>query len=266
MVAWAPIPDGAKLLSVTGELHVIGSEAAPTNQLSAYGFSGELVPVIDPDGSIDINTLWDNMVTKPVDPTTTASTTMLEFDFDTGQTDPDVEPGDIDLQDLTGLLDPTKQIFSPHIEWMSFAKGAPIATAAGTPDTYTPRSYKTFRSMRTLEAEGASYALLAVSSPLLGDEQTGENIESTPKAWAIMENIRNVMEDLWKMQVGMVEAGAESPYAEGVSFIAELLAPKMINPASTLLDPMQLTVFCMADWVLEFPGNSIPNTLDAKSG
>lgn len=266
MVAWCPVPDGARLLGVQGELHVIGAEAAPTNQLSAYGFSGELIPIPDPDGSIDINTLWDNMVTKPVEPTTTAATSVVDFDFDTANTDPDTEPGKIDLNDLLGLLDPTKQIMSPHLEWMSFAKGNPISVGAATPDTYTPRSFKTFRSSRTLIAEGSSYAMLAVSSPNLDDDQTTESTEANSKAWAIYENIKNVMNDFWKMQTGLTEAGAESPYDTVTTILTELLSPKMINPVSSLLDPMQYTAFCVADWLIDIPDKSIPNVLDANAG
>lgn len=266
VVAWCPMPDGAKLLGVQGELHIIGAEAAPSNQLSAYGFSGELVPIVDPDSGIDINTLWDNMVTKPVAPTTTAATVTVDFDWDTADAAPDTEPGEVDMNDLLGLLDPTKQIFAPHIEWMSFAKGNPIATTAGSPDTYTPRDFKRYRSSRRLIADGASYALLAVSSPDLDNDDTTETTLTSPNSWGIMENIRNVMNDMWRMQTGMIEAGAESPYDLVSTIVGDWVAPNMIDPVSTLLDPMQHTAFCIADWVLEVPDSGIPRTLDANNG
>lgn len=225
-----------------------------------------MVPIVDPDSAIDINTLWDNMVTKPVVPTQAAATSTVDFDWDTADAGPDTEPGEVDVNELLGLLDPTKQIFPPTLEWMSFAKGNPISVAAATPDTYTPRSFKTFRSTRRLRGDGSSYALLAVSSPSLDREQVTETIDASASAWAILENIKNVMNDMWKAQVGLMDVGAEGPYSDISAKIADLVAPAPINPSASLLDPMQYTCFCIADWVLEIPDTTIPSTLDANAG
>ena len=266
VVAWAPIPEGGTLLSVTGELHIIGAEASDTDQLAGYGFSGELVPILDPDTQVDINVLWDQMVTKPIQPTTAAGTAGVDADWDSSDTAPDTEPGEVDLNDLLGLMDPTKQIFSPRLEWLSFAKGAPIATVAGTPDTYTPRDYKTFNSSRKLMAPGPSYAMLAVSSPSLDNEQVTENIEVGASPWGIMENIHLAMQQLLIQNIGLTEATAESPYDQISTLVAEWMAPDIINPSATLLDPQAYTAFCIADWVIEVDGTSIPNVLDANNG
>lgn len=260
VVAWAPMPAGARLLSVTGELHLIGAEAAPVDAFAAYGFSGEVVPVVDPDGAIDVNLLWDNMVTKPVEPITAAATIGQEFDFDTTQVNPDVEPGEVDLADISGMLDPGKRIFAPTIEWLSAAKGTPMAVVAGTPDTYTPKSYKTFRSQANVSAEMESYALLAVSSPSLDKTQAAATIVNSPQQWGILQNLRNVMEDFWRIQVGMTEAGAETPYAEISTMIGDLVSPDMVQ-ASTFVDPLAYRVLCHATWLLDMPGSSIPGTL-----
>lgn len=264
VAAWAPIPQGGKLISVAGEVHVIGTEGRPVNKFAAYGWSGELVPIMDPDTSIGLNTLWDNMVVKPVEPTTSAGNSTVDWDFETANQEPDVEPGEVDIVDLTGLVDPTKSIMDPQIEWLSAAKGTPIAVFGATPDTYTPRSYKTFRSSRGLVADMPSYALLAFSSPLLGDTQSSVSTPSTIKKWAILENLRNVMEDFWRINTGMIEAGAEDPYSLISTNVANLVAPDMVDP-SDLMDPQTYTFMCRATWVLEFPGSSIPNTLEGNN-
>lgn len=264
VVATCPMVQGAKLISVAGELHVIGAEAAPVNQFQAYGFSGEVIPVRDPDTAIDINTLWDQMVTKTVVPTILAGTAVLEFDFDTTDISPDVEPGEVDIHDLTGLLDPTTQIIAPVIEWLSAAKGTPMAVAAGTPDTYTPKSYKTFRSLRKITALEPSFACLAISSPSLDVTEGTFTTPTTPTSWAILENLRNVMNDFWRINAGLVETGAESPYADISSEIGDLVSPPMVN-ASGSLDAMTYTVLCKSTWTLDFPGSSIPSRLDANN-
>lgn len=245
---------------------MIGAEAAPTNQLAAYGFSGELIPIRDPDSVIDVNTLWDQMVTKPVQPTQTAATSVVDFDWDTADSGPDTEPGEVDVNDLLGLLDPTTQIMAPTLEWMSFAKQFPRAVVAGSPDTYTPADFKRFRSTRNLVAKGPSYAMMAVSSPDLDNDDTTEDVVIGASHWAIMENIHNAINDMWKMQTGATESGAEAPYDIISQIIGEWIAPNMIDPVSTLLDPMQYTVFCITDFVLDVPNAAIPNVLDANNG
>jgi len=265
--AACPVPAGGKLLSVQGEVHVIGLEAAPTTQFAAFGFSGELIEITDPDTAVTMDVLWDQHVTKTVDPTETAGISTVDFDWDTVDTSPDVEPGEVDANDMTGLFERTKEIFAPQIEWMSFAKGQPVAVAAASPDTYTPRAFKTFRSQKTLMADTPSYALLALSSPAL-DQHENEAARVTlgnAQRWAILENLRNVMNDFWRINTGMVEAGAESPYAVISSAIGDLVSPLMIDPDTTLLDPMSYTALCRATWVLDLPGSSIPSTLAANN-
>lgn len=253
------------MLGVQGEIHVIGAEAVPVNLFSAYGFSGELVPVVDPDSAITLDALWDNVVTKTVDPTEAAATNVTDFDWDTADGTPDVEPGEVDVNDLSGLLDSTKEIFAPRIEWMSFAKGNPIAVAPGSPDTYTPRSFKSFRSSKVLVADMPSYALIAFSNPSLDQEATAFSTHATTSDWAILENLRNVMNDFWRINTGMVEAGAESPYAQISSAIGDLVSPVMVNPAASLVNPATYTVMCHATWLLDLPGSSIPDTLDPNN-
>lgn len=266
VVAWAPIPDGGKLLSVQGELHIIGAEGSAVNQLSGYGFSGEVVPIRDPDSAQDINSLWDQMVTKPVQVSVAAGANSVDADWDTSDGAPDTEPGEVDVNQLLGLLESTREIFAPRLEWMSFAKGAPIPVVAGSPDTYTPRDFKTFRSTKKMMIEGASYAMLAVSSPSLDNEQVQENIEIGSEPWGIMENIHLAMQQLLIQSLGMTETGNTEPYDTITTLIHEWLAPDIINPSTTLLDPQVFTAFCIADWVFDIPGSSIPNTLEAHAG
>lgn len=265
-MAWAPIPMGGKLLSVHGELHILGTQDANTRKFSAYGFSGELVPIIDPDAALNINTVWDNMVTKPVVPTSLAATSTVDFDFDSTSNGPDVEPGEVDVNDMTGLLDPNKSIMDPHIEWLSAAKGTPAGhSQTQSDDTYTPRSYKTFRSQRAIKADLSSYALLAISSPALDRDAVTALTNENPLQWAILENLHNVMNDFWRINVGMIESSAESPYSEISEAIGDLVSPDMINPSSTMLEPMAYSVLCTAEWLLDMPNSSIPNVLDAKN-
>lgn len=264
VIASCPLVGGAKVKTVTGELHVLGPESTEADNFFAYGISGELVPIMDPDATIDLNALWDQMVVKPNNPSTTAGGQAIDWDFDSADADPDVEVGLADINDLAGQLDPNTSIIPPTIEWLSAAKGTPFGVIAGTPDSYTPRSFKTFRG-RPVMADGPSHALIAFSAPSLDETQTAiEALTGTPTKWSILENLRNVMQDFWRINVGMIEAGAESPYADISTAVANLVAPDSSADAGMLV-PLAWRVLCLCTWVIDFPGSEVPTVLDGNN-
>lgn len=265
--AYSPIAPGGTLVSVQGEIHMVGPEATPTAIFNAYGFSGSLEPLIDPDSSIDLNTFWDNMVVKPGPAASSAGSVNFDWDFDTTDTSPDVAVGELDLNAVAGLLTPGKEIIAPRIEWVSAAKNRGLGhDPAATPYDYQPTSYKTFRSNRRLAAqEGqAAYAMLALSSPILDNEDITQSTLATPADWAILGNLKNVMQDFWRVNAGMVDAGAESPYVEASLAIEELVAPDIVQPSTATIAAVQWTWLCHATWLLEFPDSSVPKTLDGR--
>lgn len=274
VVAFAPMPEGAKLLNVHGELHVIGREQQSTRLFTGYGFGGELVPdPMDDDAALSLETLWDRYVTKTVVATEAHSTTMLDWDWNTSDGEPFLEPGEMDINDVLGLGMATKKIFDPRLEILSFAKGGPQAHAIvgdhTADDTYTPRDFKTFNSNNRLVADENSWAMLAVAAPNFERRQTVKNNFGSTGArdWAILSNLRNVLGDFWKINVGMIESGAESPYDIVSSAIQELVTPLMIDndiDNSTMFQDLSWIYVCKSQWTIDYPSDSIPNKIDAQ--
>lgn len=269
VVAWAPIAPGGKLLSVTGELHMLGPEGVQINRITPYGFSGRVEPVIDPDGTLDMNTLWDQMVSKPEENTASAGNDVLDYDWDSSDTDPDVEVGEMDINALSGMMDQGSDIFQGRMEYVSFAK-TPRGWAAGTPDTYNPTDVKTFRSTKVIAKPSMNmpaYALLAVSSPELGEEEVSHTMlggVNASRDWSILQNLKNVMEDFWRINTGMIEAGAENPYDIASAAIENLVVPELVQPSTAIIESATWTWFCRAEWVLDFPDSFVKGVLDGR--
>lgn len=263
VVASAPIPQGGSLVGVSGELHMIGVEGASIQQISSYGFGGEVVPVVDPEATVNVEALWDTLVPKAIDPTIVAATTVIDVDWDDQDTTPQIEQGEVEMNQLLGIAEVNKQIFTPRLEYMSWANSPQGGWVAGTPDVWNPSDFKTFASSRKINADLPSYAMLAVTSPLTDDEETSESTISGAQEWAMLENLRSIMEDMWRINVGLVEAGAESPYAEVSALIEELVAPSIIQPAAAKLIAQTYTVFCRARWIIDMPDSSVPRVLKA---
>lgn len=265
----APMIPGATLLGVQGEIHLIGPAAATgvtdTDSFSAFGFGGEIVPEIDPDGGIDLDVMWDNMVSKPGPMNVTAGAGSVEWDWDTPDTAPQVEIGEINLNQMAGLADPTKTIFEPRYEFTSFAKGRQGGFQAGTPGFYQPTVYKTFRSKRKLKADKfPHYAMIALSSPDMDQEQTTAGDIDGPRPWNILSHLREAMANMWMMQtINMTEAGADSLYGALSLQIEDLVAPEMIQPATDLIIPTAWSFLCTATWIMDYPDTVTPRVLKA---
>jgi len=259
VMAWAPIPEGGKLVSVQGALHLLGTEETPLDQIKGYGVSAELVPVVDPDavalGGATLDTLWDYEVTKPGD-VAVSTTAGLDWDWDNSDTGPDVEPGEMDINTMLNALSPTKEIMAPHLEIVSYAKTRPGTyheETSGT-DQWVPVDYKTFRSQRKLVAEGMPhYAMIALSSPTFDEELTGPDLIDTVTEWTLLGNLRSILQDFWKIQAGAAASGAVEPYATAATLIERLVAPPIIQPSTALLTPGTWSALCETTWLLDFP-------------
>jgi hypothetical protein len=266
VVCAVPLPKGGKLKGVQGEVHVIGEEDQPTNQFMAWGISGHMVPVEEAETALEFGVLWDQVIVKSADPTTVAATTVLDWDWDTADLSVELEPGEMDINSLLGLSQRDKEFMAPRIEWTSFAKGRQGGFAAGSPDTYLPTDYKTFRSKINLTAEGPSAAMIGFSSPVLDETkvQTADQTPGSAAEWYMLQNMRETLRDMGKAQAGLIEATSDHPYADASTLIGNLVAPDMLDESSTLYNSISWRCLIVATWLLEFPGDSIPNTLDGR--
>lgn len=261
-----PIPRGGRLISVQGEIHMMTSTEDQLIQgFYAYGFSGELVPIVAADVADAYQDIWDNVVVKASDLTITAGTNTLDYDWDTADSGPAIEPGEVDVDELLGMNAGQKTFIEPRLEWVSWAKNKQGGFAAGTPDDWQPSDFKTFRSKRSVVADVPSAALLTISNPLLDDVRAAAaNISpSGEDEWYMMANMEDTMKELGKFQAGISEVGAESPGANASAMIQELIAQPMLTDSGLFMDIGWISMVS-ATWVIDYPGDSIPKTIDGR--
>lgn len=261
-----PIPIHGTLESVQGEVHIMASvEDAPVIGFYGWGFSGELVPIVAADVADAYQDIWDNVVIKASDLTITAATNNLDFDWDTADSGPAIEPGEVDVDALLGMAAGQKTFIEPRMEWVSWAKNKQGGFVAGSPDDWQPSDFKTYRSARRLVADVPSAAILTISNPLLDDTRTAaaDLTPSDEAEWYMMSNMEDTMRELGKFQAGLSEIGAESPGANASALIQELIAKPMVTDSGLYLD-IAWTAMVTATWVIDYPGDSIPRTIDGR--
>lgn len=263
VLGWCPVPQGGKVISVQGEIHIVGPESSSTENFTPWGYSAHLVPVDDAETELNIQTLWDQVVVKSLDPSASAGTITVDMDTDTADTTPEIEPGEMDINELLGLTIEEKELIAPQMRWMSWAKSRQGGFVAGTPDVFKPTDFTTFRSRRRLMADGPSMALLGVSSPNADEEVTSISTPGTVGEWGILGNMELALEQMLLGQIGLTEVGAESPYADIAGFIAELAAPDMLTP-TTNITALTLDALAVCTWLIDLPDTSIPKTIDGR--
>lgn len=261
VVGGVPIPTGGRVLSVEGELHMIGAEGAAITKVSAYGFGGELVPVLDVEDQVDLNVLWDRMVPKAASVLIGTPGVSMDHDWDDAVITPQIEPGEVNVNQMMGLAEPTKEIIKPRMSYTSWAKNQG-GWVGGTPDVYNPSDYKTFRGSRSLKAQTNSYGLLAVSSPLFDREATTESTIVFSN-FAVLGNLRDMIKLALLAQIGVVEAANDLPFQLVSDVIGRTVSPNIIQPAAAVIITQTWNFFCRSVWICDSGQSTIPSTVEA---
>lgn len=240
---------------------MIGAEGMTISKIAGYGFGGELMPLLDVETAVDLNVIWDRMIPKARTVSLTAGALGIDTDWDDVAGTPFIEPGEVDVNNLLGLMEPNKSIFDPRMSYSSWAtnKGGWVA---GSPDVFNPSDFKTFRSRRTLKADVSSYGLLAVASPTFDSEATTESSFSFAR-FGLLESLREHIQLATLMQLGLAETGAETPMDVMSSVIEDLVAPQVVQPAAAVIITQQWTFFCRATWLCDSGSSAIPSKLSA---
>lgn len=251
VVVACPLPANGRMNGVKGQVKVVGTEGIPYNTGVAYGFSGFVIPVQDPDTQVTWDTLWDTYVPKDTAETAGA------FDLDTGtpDTNPEFEIGHPDLQ---GMFDA-----NPNAPVEIFRKRK-ILTLADTPigyekvdagnDLFTPTDRFALDVGRNLRVRQPALIAFALSSPAF--HTVGATIPSTPTEaqWMMLQYAETFLEDMLKNLLGLVEAGAETPYEEASDFLAEFLESAVLEENVNGWTNTVFNVWCQATFDITVPG------------
>lgn len=261
VVAWYPLPKGCTLKNVYLDVHMIGPEGLTINKSCMYGLSGFVVPILDPDAETSVETLWDNLVPKDVDSASGV------FDLDTGNADttPEYEIGTADWTGVFGVAgNEPLEIFRRRrlITLASNPIGFTRIDAAS--DEFIPTDRFSTKVKRNVKAQRHSYILFGVSSP--DTLQTTATIKTSlaETEWPMMTFMEDLLVDASKYFMGLIEAGAETPYVEIATFVAELLEATPHEETASAYNPVTWNTFCNATFQVDVPGRIAIGSLSSE--
>jgi len=258
VIAACPIPAGGVLNSVFLETHVVAGAAISQLRMALYGVSGFVIPVPDQDAALAYETAWDQLVPKDE-----AHLAELDSDTATADTTPEFEPGEIDLNNLFDMVGLTpRQIFRRR-KYLSTANS--LLPVGGTlVDTFRPVDLFTTKVKKPVRCSMASYALFALSSPEMDKTTTSVWQVPTEDQWAILQYMDIFIEQMFMASLGLIEAGAESPYEEAEAFISEMLEDLVLEETANSFEAVTWTTFCRATFDITVPGRPQLKTLSSE--
>lgn len=230
VIMGVPIPPGGRLLTVQGSVHVNTTARIALEAIVMYGLKGYVMPVFDPDTPQTYDALWDALVEKDQ-----PGTSQLDIDTSAGDTEPDTELGQLDMQQVLGInATELIEVFKRE-RFITFASH-PMHAHLDTTHFYHPGERFSLKITRPVAVEQPAMFLLALSSPDMGTTTT--SLRSTPseKDWAQLVYIEDLVSDMVKNAIGLVEAGAETPYVEAQALIASLLEDTAIEESARAAD------------------------------
>jgi len=259
VIAAVPIPAGGSLQGVWLESHV-ASIALPFTRVGMYGVTGFVLPVLDPDAGQTFDQIWDLQVPKDTSDGAGA------FDMDTAGVDSTAE---FDV----GQLDIAGGIMESSSAPLEIFRRRKILSVSNSPFVYLDSTIKyhaldTFNThiKRRVRVDVPSVFILGFSSP--GYVET-ESLLTTPteKEWSMLQYVEVVLENAFMNLIGLTESGAETPFVESSSFLANFLEQAAVDPASgPNLASTTWSVTTKATYCIDVPGRPGSITLSSEGG
>ncbi len=240
VIGAVPIPAGGSLLQCQGSIHWQTTARLDIEEVIRYGIVGYLIPVPDFNTALTYKALWDRMV--PKDDTATDT---IDMDEAAGDTAPEDEPGDPDIEKILGLTGSRLPRVFRHRKWVSFATHQ-MGFEADTTWFYRPSGVVPVNINSRVFAEEPSMLMLAFTAPTL--DITTSTLRSTPSQqdWARMADIEDTLDDMRKNALALTEAGATTPYVEAQVMMVDLLEQAVMEEAAAADDLLATAYNVMA--------------------
>lgn len=260
VIADYPIPEGGRLNNVHLEVHVIGAEGMLINQATWYGISGFVLPLADADLADSVDDIWDLGVPKDVNITAGA----WDMDEATADTTPEFEIGTPDIHAVVDMQPGEILEIFRRRTMLSLAKGGNFKDVLAATDEVVVTDYFSTDVRRNVNVNEPSMVLFGASSPDTLQTTTTVPTAPTEIQWVLLKYLEVALEQAFMSIVGLTEAGAETPYAESMAFIASLVEETVFEETAASYLAQSLRVFCNSTFDITVPGSVSIKTLTSE--
>jgi hypothetical protein len=220
VIAYVPLPPGTRLNNVWLDVSLQAQSQLAIQSACLYGVSGFVVEVDDPDTSVSYDHIWDSMIHKDL----AEGYNILSIDTATADTNPEYEPGLIDLFQIFGSnLQGNMQIYQKR-EILTYPK-KPIGYDPSN-DTFIASDAFKVHVRNGPTVKSPSVAMFAVSSPGIAGIETGTgSLANTPteSEWIFTMYAEVFLYDMWKHLIGMTPSSSTNPFDAVSAWFAKLM-------------------------------------------
>lgn len=217
VIAGIPIPGNSTLKHVWIDFSVVAAAIQDVLDASMYAVTAYIVPVLDPDGGVALDTMWDNQIPKDDD----VGSDVIDMDTGTADATAEVEPGEPSIEELFNVSARPERIFQ-RSEMITFGKQS-AGFAAGTPNTFIPRDAWKSEIKRHYFVPDPSFLLFGLSAPLMTGTDAGSMVIANNETWLQIRYMADTAKNAWLQAVGLTESGAETPYEEAATVMSAFL-------------------------------------------
>lgn len=239
-VIWGmSIPAGSRIHDIRCRLNVVSNDETIFNKAVFSATEMYLLPVHDPDSTETLDALWDRLVEKDTDVAT------LDLDTHTADTSPFYEPGEINWEALLPVGRKPEKLWKSH-KMYTIAEDAVFQYQDNqSPFTkrYVAGGVERIHVSRKLRVDQPMVLCLGMASPVTDD--TTATVESilNEKEWPQVRYMKHVLERALLSALGLVEAGAETPWEEASVLLAKQLDPDVYENTSAAFASIDWNVF-----------------------
>ncbi len=230
------LPSGSIVDRIKINLHFIcgsvsgGGNQFDLNEAGMIAFAGYMLPVHDLDESSTVDGLWDRFVPKDTD------VDVVDLDTVAQDTTSFFEPGELAMANIFEIGQRPQKWFQ-HSRILT-AVNASIHTlqVISTPadaGKFTPGGSLSVRTRRPMRVSQPSVLTFGVGVPLLDDTSSAAPTVVTEKQWPQLKYMENTLERAILHQMGVVEAGAETPWEEASALLRIHLNPDVYESVAT---------------------------------
>lgn len=229
------LPSGSMLQEIKAKVQVVGQTVMAINEIAAYAMRGYILPIHDPDSAPTFDTVWDTLVPKD------QTNDVLDLDTASSNADNFWEPGEVDMGAIFDVgLRPTR-IYDRR-RFLTFARNQVFAYREQATDVvkwYGGEDF-TINIGRRIRVKQPSIVVFGVSSPnMLQTSSQGEKALEENE-WPRVKYFRQVLEYALADVMGLVEAGAETPWEDATVLMKKHLDPVMYEHAAGVYVPMAM--------------------------
>ena len=137
---------------------------------------------------------------------------------------------------------------------MTAAKDGGRMFVSGTPNQYLPTDYFKVKVGSRQRVSQPSAVLFGFSIPSLDRTTATQETALAENRWAQMKFIGTVVENALQSVIGLVEAGAETPWEDAAQFIAALLEPDVVEETAGNFASPSMIVYARMTFDVSVPG------------